>query len=82
MKIQNKMISTKDLYFNFKKISNEVQNWTIFTVLKYSKPVYKIVPIEEEGGKKYNLEDLDKFIFEGKDGWEKNLAVNFKKHIY
>lgn len=82
MQYITKTISTKDLYFNFKNISDEVQKWTIFTVLKYSKPVYKIVPIENKIEKKYNLSDLNNFIFESKNNNEKNLATDFKKYIY
>ncbi len=79
-----KFVSTKELYTNFKKVSEEVQNGTTFIVLKYSQPAYKITPLEEEekgGSKKYRLEDLSQFVFKSKNK-EKDLATSFKKYIY
>jgi len=77
-----KMIPIKELYGNLKKISDDVENWTTFVVLKYSKPVYKISPIwEEKDNKKYNINDISKFIFKSKNE-ESNLALNYKKYIY
>lgn len=43
-----KFISQKQLYSNFKSVSDEVQKGTTFIVLKYSQPAYKIVPLDED----------------------------------
>ena len=79
-----KFISTKSLYTNFKKISDEVQKGTTFIVLKHSRPAYQITPLSTENfeEKKYTLKDIDQFTFQGKNKKEKNLATNFKKYIY
>ena len=77
-------ISTKDLYSNIKKVNEQVQKGMTFVVLKYSRPAYKITPLEQadtEISKQYTLKDISKFTFTSKNP-EKNLAIDFKKHIY
>jgi len=76
-----KFISTKHLYSNIKTISEEVQTGITFVVLKYSKPAYKIVPLDKKTEKKYILRDISNFVFESKTK-EKNLATNFKQYLY
>ena len=83
-----KFVSTKALYGNFKKISDQVQQGTVFIVLKHSQPVYKIVPLEQQDlvvdlgkGKKHKIDEIKNFTFESKNK-EKNLATDFKKYIY
>ncbi len=79
-----KFVSTKELYANFKKVSEEVQKGTTFIVLKYSQPAYKITPLEDgekDESKKYKLGDLSQFVFKSKNK-EKDLATNFKNYIY
>ena len=82
-----KLISTKALYGNFKQISDEVQKGTVFIVLKYSQPAYKIVPLDKEdytiaiGKKIHKMDDITEFTFKSKNK-EKNLAGTFKKYIY
>ena len=75
------MISTKELYTSLKRVSDAVEAGTTFIVLKHSKPVYRISPILEEENKKYNIEDINKFIFKSKNK-ENDLALNYKKYIY
>lgn len=80
-----KFISTKEMYNNFKAISNDVmENGSTYVVLKYSKPAYKITPLDQEikKKKKYTTEDIHKFTFTSKNKKEKSLATNFKKYIY
>lgn len=76
-------ISTKELYSQLKTVSEKVQQGTTFIVLKHSKPVYKITPLEESTRKekKYNLQNISDFIFTSKKKG-KDLATTFKKHIY
>jgi len=54
-----KFISQKQLYSNMKSVTDEVQNGTTFIVLKYSKPAYRIAPLEE-GEEKYRLNTFEK----------------------
>ncbi len=86
-------ISTKQLYGNFKHISDEVQKGHTFIVLKHSKPAYKITPLDLEDKnmpdqssiktkKKYTMKDLDKFIFKGRDPKVTNLATTYKDFLY
>lgn len=78
-----KTIAKKELYRNLKLISDDVmQNGTVYTVLQNSRPAFYIVPLEKDEKKKYRKEDLAKFIFNGKNKSEKNLAQTFKKHLY
>lgn len=79
-----KFISQKQLYSNVKNISDEVQQGTTFIVLKYSKPAYKIVPLDEEvssSKKSYAIQDVDKFIFKNKNKKNK-LAISYKEDLY
>ena len=78
-----KTIAKKDLYRKLKFVSDEVmKNGVIYTVFQNSKPAFQIVPIDTFQEKKYRKEDLFKFMFEGKDKAEKNLAENYKKYLY
>lgn len=78
-----KTIAKKDLYRQLKLVSDDVvQNGTVYTVIQNSKPAFHIVPIAQYQEKKYKKEDIFKFMFEGKDKKEKNLALNYKKFLY
>ncbi len=76
-----KFISQKMLYSNFKNVSDQVQAWVTFIVLKYSKPAYKIVPLVDENNdkKKYKLSDLNQFCF---STWDSNLSKSIEKYAY
>ena len=80
-----KFISQKQLYSSIKQVSEAVQNGDVFIVLKYSKPAYKIVPLDDEttarDGKKYTKQDIHNFVFRSANK-EQNLATDFKKHLY
>jgi antitoxin (DNA-binding transcriptional repressor) of toxin-antitoxin stability system len=75
-------ISQKELYGNLKKISDQVQLGTTFIVLKHSKPVYQITPLEEASPKKYQTKDLPEFIFTSNNNQQSNLAQNYKQYLY
>jgi len=79
-----KSISTKALYSHLKKIGEEVSSLrTTYVVLKHSRPIFKIVPLEENGvSKKYKVSDIDSFTFSSVTKKEKSLATNYKKYIY
>ncbi len=75
------MIPMKELYGNLKKVGDAVESWTTFIVLKHSKPVYRITPIVQTKEKKYNIDDIDNFVYKS-DNKETDLALNYKKYIY
>ncbi|PKL36504.1 hypothetical protein CVV38_01195 [Candidatus Peregrinibacteria bacterium HGW-Peregrinibacteria-1] len=80
-----KFVSTKEIYGNFKKVSDDVmKNGNTYVVLKYSKPAYKIVPFDDisSGDKKYGMKDLEEFVFSSKNTKENDLAISYKKYIY
>ena len=65
-----KFISQKQLYSNVKSVSDAVQQGVTFIVLKYSKPAFKIVPLDDEifsVEKKDTMQDRDKFILKSKN---------------
>ncbi len=79
----NKVVAKKDLYRQLKEISDDVmKNGVSYTVIQNSKPAFCITPILSEVTKKYDKEDIYKFIFHSKDKKEKNLAQNYKKYLY
>lgn len=79
-----KYVPATQLYSRFKSISDEVEkNNVTFIVLKHSRPVYKITPMETENEeKKYSLTDIKKHTFRSKNPKEKNLSTGFKKYLY
>lgn len=93
-----KFISQKQLYSNFKSVSDEVQAGTTFIVVKYSKPAFKISPLDGNTAvqkKKYTMKDLDKFVFKSKKkssliedfsdlqfSDDKNLSQNIDNILY
>lgn len=78
-----KTIAKKELYRKLKDISEDViKHGVIYTVLQYSKPAFYIVPIHQFKEKKYQKEDILKFIFQSKNKSEKNLATTYKKYLY
>lgn len=47
-KLKNKIIGLKDLRLNTNKYINRLSRGESFTVVKRSKPVFKVVPIDED----------------------------------
>lgn len=45
-----KLVALKELRLNMDKYAKEVQSGKSFIVLKQSKPLFKISPVENEGG--------------------------------
>lgn len=76
--MNEQIIGIKQLYTNLKEISHEALYGQSFIVVKNSKPVFRIEPIETVKKKKYNLEDFKKIQFKG----GKNLSKNIDKIIY
>lgn len=61
MKLQ--IIGVKQLYKQLKQISQSALAGQSFLVVKNSKPVFRIEPIEHEKVEKYSLDDFKKLQF-------------------
>jgi hypothetical protein len=77
--METQIIGVKQLYKDLKNISGRVLKGQSFLVVKNSKPIFRIEPIKELGGKKYDLGDLKKIQFAAKD---KNLSKNIDNNLY
>ena len=78
-----KTISKKDLYRKLKQVSDDVmKHGTVYTVLQNSKPAFLLTPLQIPQQKKFKKEDLEKFMFDGSDKKEKNLAKTYKSYLY
>ena len=79
--METKIIGVKQLYRDLKTISEETLNGHSFIVVKNSKPVFRIEPVNPNvlKKKKYNMDDLWKLRFKSKD---KNLSKNIDKILY
>ncbi len=77
-----KLVALKELRLNMDKYAKEVQSGKSFIVLKQGKPLFKISPVENEGG----WEEVINFakIKKGGVGINKLLKIikinNYKKH--
>jgi hypothetical protein len=76
-----KYISTKQLYSSIKQVGDDVQNGDTYIVLKYSRPAYKITPLDNKTIKKHTIKDIEQFMFTGKKE-EENLSTHYKKYLY
>jgi antitoxin (DNA-binding transcriptional repressor) of toxin-antitoxin stability system len=72
------IIGIKQLHVDLKSISQRVQNGEEFVVVKNSKPVFRIIPLEEKPVKKYTLKDFESIQFKG----GKDLSKNIDKILY
>jgi len=79
--MNTQIIGIKKLHKNLKQISEATLDGQSFLVVKNSKPVFKIQPIDDVKlkKKKYKLDDLWKIRFENKD---KNLSKKIDKILY
>ena len=77
--MQTNIIGIKELIKNLKNIYEQINNGNEFIVVKNSKPAFKIVPIEENRIKKYNLNDFKKIKIKIKN---KKLSQDIDKILY
>jgi len=75
--MDTRIVGIKNLHKQLSKISDEALEGKSFIVVKNSKPVFRIEPIEKE--KKYNLGDFTKIQFRSKN---KNLSREIDSSIY
>lgn len=61
------IIGIKQLYRELPKITKQVKKGKRFIVVNRSKPVFEIIPHEEEKKKKYTFKDLAKLKFKSGD---------------
>lgn len=74
------MIGIKELHKNLKNVSDAVLLGGSFIVIKNSKPVFRIVPLEDNNKvKKYSLHDLKSLQFESR---RKNLSQEIDNIAY
>lgn len=68
------IIPINQVYRELKSITTKVQKGSSFLVVKNSKPVFKIVPLDTVSPpKKYNLQDFTKISFSGAKGLSKKI---------
>jgi prevent-host-death family protein len=72
------IIGIKQLHQELKQVADRVQEGSTYIVVKNSKPVFRIVPIDRGQHAKYCLKDLDQARFRG----SKNLSKDIDKTIY
>ena len=77
--MNDKIIGIKELHTKLKIVSNETLEGQSFIVIKNSKPVFKIVPLEKNSLLKYSLDDFKKIQFTVND---KNLSKKIDNIIY
>lgn len=77
--MNNKMIGIRELHKNLKSVSEEVSKGQHFLVIKNSKPVFRIVPLEDDKLPKYSLKDIKDLQFKSR---KKNLSKNIDKVLY
>ncbi len=77
--MEPQIIGIKQLHKQLRQIAEAALQGQSFTVVKNSKPVFKIEPIEQTSVKKYTLDDFKKLQFSIKD---KNLSKKIDKIVY
>ncbi|MEK7649202.1 MAG: hypothetical protein AAB400_04825 [Patescibacteria group bacterium] len=77
--MNDQIIGIKQLQTHLKHLTQQVQEGSSFVVVKNSKPVFRIEPIEGAKTKRYTLTDLKKLQFRS---GTKNLSKSIDKIIY
>ena len=73
------IIGIKELQGNLKRVADAAQRGETFTVVRDSKPVFRIEPIVGRKTGKYTLKDLLSIRF---NSGEKNLSKRIDKILY
>lgn len=79
MKLQ--IIGVKQLYKQLRQVSQATLRGQSFLVVRNSKPVFRIEPIEPMAEKKYSLKDFKKLQFRMPEK-DRNLSRKIDKIIY
>ena len=72
------IIGIKELQGNLKRVADAAQRGETFTVVRDSKPVFRIEPIAAHKTGKYTLKDLLGIRFKG----DKNLSKRVDEIVY
>ena len=73
------IIGIKALQGNLKRVADAAQRGETFTVVRDSKPVFRIEPVTVRRGKKYTKEDLLSLRFRS---GEKDLSTRVDEIVY
>ena len=73
------IIGIKELQGNLKRVADAAQRGETFTVVRDSKPVFRIEPVVARTGKKYTKKDLLSIRFHS---GEKNLSKRIDEIVY
>ena len=73
------IIGIKELQGNLKRVADAAQRGEMFTVVRDSKPVFRIEPIAANKTGKYTLKDLLSIRFNSK---EKDLSTRVDEIVY
>lgn len=73
------IIGIKELQGNLKRVADAAQRGETFTVVRDSKPVFRIEPITVRTGKKYTKKDLASLQF---NSGEKDLSKRVDEIVY
>jgi len=73
------IIGIKQLHKDLKKISMKAQQGQSYIVVKNSKPVFRIEPMEALAKPRYTIKDFEKIRFKSDD---KNLSKHIDKILY
>jgi len=77
--MQEHIIGIKQLQTGLKQLTLQVQAGSSFIVVKNSKPVFRIEPIEGQRTKRYTLADLKSLQFRS---GQKNLSKSIDRTVY
>ena len=77
--MEAQIIGVKELHKNLKRISEAAMSGESFLIVRNSKPVFRIEPVEKITKKKYILADFEKIQFRSNS---KNLSKNIDKIVY
>lgn len=77
--MKTNIIGIKQLHTQLKQITQAVSEGAFFIVVKNSKPVFRIEPLETTATKKYSLQDFKKLQVTGKG---KNVSAKIDEIVY
>ncbi len=77
--MQEHIIGIKQLQTGLKQLTQQVQAGSSFIVVKNSKPVFRIEPIEGQRTKRYTLADLKSLQFRS---GQKDLSKSVDRIVY
>ncbi len=77
--MEAQIIGIKQLHKNLEQISEAVAKGKSFLIVRNSRPIFKIEPVEKFPKKKYTIDNLWKIRFRSKN---RNLSKNIDKILY